>query len=235
MKKRIIMCIIASAMICGSLASCGKSVGTGSSSSKTQAATTAVSTEAPTEAATDVSTAAAETTAAQNEQAETTTAASDELIAEAANVLNNLNAVDYIGGGSSVEVDESTVLNVDNKYPYTKVTDSRFSSVEDVKKYITDAVCGSLLEYRYKVIYEGEPSMFIDSDGSLWFLQGARGCGFTYNSDPVVSDVTEDSFTITVNFDDHGADSTMVVKAVKENGLWKASSFSVNGGEENRR
>ena len=28
MKKRIIMCIIASAMICGSIASCGKSVGT---------------------------------------------------------------------------------------------------------------------------------------------------------------------------------------------------------------
>ena len=235
MKKRIIMCIIASAMICGSLASCGKSVGTGSSSSDTQAATITAAAEEPTEAATEESTeAAAETTAAQNEQTETS-AASDELIAEAAKVLNNLNSVDYIGGGSSVEVDESTVLNVDNKYPYTKVTDMRFSSVEDVKKYITDAVCGSLLETRYKVIYEGDPAMFTDSDGSLWFLQGARGCGFTYNSDPVVSDVTEDSFTITVDFDDHGADSTMVVKAVKENGLWKASSFSVNGGEENRR
>lgn len=233
MKKRIIMCIIASAMICGSLASCGDSVGTGSSK-KTETTTAASTTEASTEAASEESTEAAETTAAPESQAETS-AVSDELIAEAAKVLNNLNAVDYIGGGSSVEVDESAVLNVDNKYPYTKVTDSRFSSIEEVKKYVTDAVCGSLLESRYKCIYEGEPAMFTDSDGSLWFLQGARGCGFSFNSDPVVSDVTEDSFTITVKFDDFGADSTMVVKAVKENGLWKASSFSVNGGEENRR
>lgn len=234
MKKRIIMCIIASAMICGSLASCGNNVGSGSVSSESQAETTAPATEESTEAETEESTETAETTAAPDTRAETS-AASEELIAEAAKVLNNLNAVDYIGGGSSVEVDESTVLNVDNKYPYTKVTDPRFSSVEEVKKYITDAVSGSLLESRYKVIYEGDPAMFTDSDGSLWFLQGARGCGFTFTGEPVVSDVTEDSFTITVKFDDSGAESTMVVKAVNENGLWKASSFSVNGGVENRR
>lgn len=234
MKKRIIMCIIASAMICGSLASCGNNVGSGSVSSESQAETTAPATEESTEAETEESTEAAETTVAPDTQAETSVA-SEELIAEAAKVLNNLNAVDYIGGGSSVEVDESTVLNVDNKYPYTKVTDPRFSSVEEVKKYITDAVSGSLLESRYKVIYEGDPAMFTDSDGSLWFLQGARGCGFTFTGEPVVSDVTEDSFTITVKFDDSGAESTMVVKAVNENGLWKASSFSVNGGVENRR
>ena len=232
MKKRIITFIIASAMIGGSLASCGKSVG--SSSSKPQPATTAPATEEVTEAESEESTEAqAETTAPANQ--DETSAVSDELIAEAAKVLNNLNSIDYICGGSSVEVDESTVLNVDNKYPYTKVTDSRFSSVEDVKKYVTDAVCGSLLESRYKVIYEGDPAMFADSDGSLWFLQGARGCGFSFNSDPVITDVTDDSFTITAKFDDYGTDSTMVVKAVNENGLWKASSFSINGEAENRR
>lgn len=234
MKKRIIMCVIASAMICSSLASCGKSVGTGSSSSNAQPATTAAPTEEATAAASEESTEAqADTTAPASQAA--TSAVSGELIVEAARVLNNLNSIDYICGGSSVEVDESTVLNVDNKYPYTKVTDSRFSSVEDVKKYVTDAVCGSLLESRYKCIYEGEPAMFTDSEGSLWFLQGARGCGFSFNSDPVISDVTDDSFTITANFDDYGSDSTMVVKAVKENGLWKASSFSINGEAENRR
>ena len=235
MTKRIIMCIIASAMICGSLASCGKNVGN-DSESKTEATTAATTAAETTEATTAESTEAA-TTAATEAQ---TTAAADsadnaELISEAAAILNNLNSIDYIGGGSSVEVDENTVLNVDNQYPYTKVTDSRFSCVADVKKYVTDAVCGSLLTDRYDVIYEGDPAMFKDSDGSLWFLQGARGCGFSFNSDPVISDVTDDSFTITVTFDDYGADSTMVVKAVKDNGLWKASSFSVNGGEDNRR
>lgn len=233
MKKRMIMCVIASALMCGSIASCGKSVGT-DSNSKTEPSTAA--TEASSEA--EATAAEAETTTAA--ESETTTAeggeaVSEELIAEAANVLNNLNTIDYIGGGSSVEVDESVTYTVDNKYPYTKVTDSRFSSVEEVKKYVTDAVTGSLLEKRYKVIYEGEPAMFTDNEGSLWFLQGARGCGFTFNSDPVVSDVTDDSFTITVTFDDMGTDSTMAVKAVKEDGLWKASSFKINDNEENAR
>lgn len=234
MKKRMIMCVIASALMCGSIASCGKSVGT-DSNSKTEPSTAA--TEASSAAET---TAAAETETTTASESETTTAeggeaVSEELIAEAANVLNNLNTIDYIGGGSSVEVDESVTYTVDNKYPYTKVTDSRFSSVDEVKKYVTDAVTGSLLEKRYKVIYEGEPAMFTDHEGSLWFLQGARGCGFTFNSDPVVSDVTDDSFTITVTFDDMGTDSTMAVKAVKEDGLWKASSFKINDNEENAR
>lgn len=231
MKKRIIMCIIASVMVCGSFASCGKSVGT-DSTPKTET-TTASATEEVTEEAPEST--EAETTAAASESNAADSAVSEELIAEAAKVLNNLNSIDYICGGSSVEVDENTVYNVDNKYPYTKVTDTRFSSVEEVKKYVTDAVCGSLLEERYKVIYEGEPAMFADNEGSLWFLQGARGCGFTFNSDPVISDVTDDSFTIKVTFDDFGADSTMIVKAVKEDGLWKASSFKVNDNPENRR
>jgi len=233
MKKRMIMCVVASALMCGSIASCGKSVGT-DSNSKTEPSTAA------TEASSEAETTAAEAETTTAAESETTTAeggeaVSEELIAEAANVLNNLNTIDYIGGGSSVEVDESVTYTVDNKYPYTKVTDSRFSSVDEVKKYVTDAVTGSLLEKRYKVIYEGEPAMFTDNEGSLWFLQGARGCGFTFNSDPVVSDVTDDSFTITVTFDDMGADSTMVVKAVKEDGLWKASSFKINDNEENAR
>lgn len=233
MKKRMIMCAIASALMCGSIASCGKSVGT-DSNSKTEPSTAA------TEASSEAETTAAEAETTTAAESETTTAeggeaVSEELIAEAANVLNNLNTIDYIGGGSSVEVDESVTYTVDNKYPYTKVTDSRFSSVDEVKKYVTDAVTGSLLEKRYKVIYEGEPAMFTDNEGSLWFLQGARGCGFTFNSDPVVSDVTDDSFTITVTFDDMGTDSTMAVKAVKEDGLWKASSFKINDNEENAR
>ena len=233
MKKRMIMCVVASALMCGSIASCGKSVGT-DSNSKTEPSTAA------TEASSEAETTAAEAETTTAAESETTTAeggetVSEELIAEAANVLNNLNTIDYIGGGSSVEVDESVTYTVDNKYPYTKVTDSRFSSVDEVKKYVTDAVTGSLLEKRYKVIYEGDPAMFTDHEGSLWFLQGARGCGFTFNSDPVVSDVTDDSFTITVTFDDMGTDSTMAVKAVKEDGLWKASSFKINDNEENAR
>ena len=225
------MCIIASVMVCGSVASCGKNVGSGSKP-QTEATTASTTAETTEEAAESTE---AETTAAASESNTADSAVSEELIAEAAKVLNNLNSIDYIGGGSSVEVDENTVFNVDNKYPYTKVTDQRFSSLEDVKKYVTDAVCGSLLEDRYKIIYEGDPAMFAEIDGSLWFLQGARGRGFTFNSDPAVSDVTEDSFTITATFDDTGADSTMVVKAVKADGLWKASSFKVNDNPENRR
>lgn len=58
---------------------------------------------------------------------------------------------------------------------------------------------------------------------------------FQYASDPLISDVTDESFKISVKIEDFGLTSEMVVMVEKDNGVWKASSFSINGGQENVR
>ena len=236
------MCIIASAMICGTFASCGKNESSESKSDTktTTAATTATTT---TEAA-ETETTTAETTEAVTTTTETTTATTDasgndddaaqEHLTDASAILNNLNIIDGMGGGVGVETDETDTKEVGTAV-YEKVTDSRFTTVDDVKKYVTDSVCGTLLD-RYSFLYQGQDTPFFkEFDGVLYFCKWPRGSGFSFNSEPVITDVTDDSFRITVTFNNFGGNSELVVKAVKDNGLWKASSFTVDGSADNVR
>ncbi|WP_295068058.1 SH3 domain-containing protein [Ruminococcus sp.] len=155
------------------------------------------------------------------------------MINEASAILKSLNDIDMIGGGGAVAVDSSDSKQEGNAV-YERVTDSRFTTVEDVKKYITDNICGTLLN-RYSSFYEGEEALFKEIDGALYFMQIGRGSGFPYTDDVVVKDVTDTSFTIMAKFDNFGGYSNITVKAVKDNGLWKASSFTVDDGMENAR
>ncbi|MCR4795715.1 MULTISPECIES: hypothetical protein [Ruminococcus] len=247
MKKKIIMCIIASAMICGTFASCGKSDPSDSKSeSKTTTAVTTATTTAADETETTTATEAkeAETTtteaAADATEAAATTAASsnadasNEHLTDASAILNALNDIDLIGGGGGSLETDSTDIKEEGTTFYEKVTDSRFTKVDDVKKYVTDNICGTLLN-RYNYLYEGQEPFFKEFDGVLYFNRRPRGAGFSFIGEPVVTDVTDNSFTITVKFDDYGGISDLTVKAVNDGGLWKASSFSVNGGTENIR
>lgn len=245
MKKRILMCILASAMICGSLVSCGKSDDsdvapkvsstTAAPTGETQPETTtaAENTEAETAATTTAASDSAEPTTAENTAAPANDS-SDSLghLTDAVSVLNNLSTIDsMVGGGVSITVD-SSVTRTDGSNVYCKVTDPRYSSLADVKTYVTDHICGSLIS-RYSRLYEGEGANFKEFDGELYMLQTGLGSGFLYTGDPIISNVTDTSFTITVTFSDYGADSTLVVNAVNEGGNWKASSFSINGQAEN--
>ncbi|MCR5601149.1 MAG: hypothetical protein K6G33_10475 [Ruminococcus sp.] len=247
MKKRILMCMIASAMVCGSLVSCGKTEDS-DVAPKVSSTTTAPAGETQPEATTSTTTAAGENTEAEPAttatptDAEPTTAentaapanvSSDSLghLTDAVSILNNLNTIDMIGGGSGIQVDSSTTQTVGSMV-YAKVTDYRFSCLDDVKNYINDNICGTLIQ-RYIGIYDGEGADFKEFNGELYYIQTALGSGFSFDSDPVITDVTDTSFTITVTFADYGADSTMVIKAVNDGGKWKASSFKINNQIEN--
>ena len=152
---------------------------------------------------------------------------------EASAILKSLNDIDLIGGGGAVSVNSSDAIHEGNAV-YERVTDSRFTKVDDVKKFITDNICGSLLD-RYSNYYEGDDAIFKEIDGVLYCRQIGRGSGFEYTNDFVVKDVTDSSFTIIARFDNFGGLSEITVKAVKDNGLWKASSFTVDDGVENAR
>ena len=152
---------------------------------------------------------------------------------EASAILKSLNDIDLIGGGGAVSVNSSDAIHEGNAV-YERVTDSRFTKVDDVKKFITDNICGTLLD-RYSNYYEGDDAIFKEIDGVLYCRQIGRGSGFEYTNDFVVKDVTDSSFTIIARFDNFGGLSEITVKAVKDNGLWKASSFTVDGGPENAR
>lgn len=240
MKGRILSFMLASAVICGALASCTVETYNGTSSRSAQqfniditpvtdppqgqdsagtkapdAPTTAQPTVKPPESKAPEIT--APPTAAQPQN----NGVSPEYISAARTIMANLNDIDMIDGGA---VSTSGETMDDGMYRYSKVTDGRFGSLWDVQSYVESRICGDLL-YRYNEIYTGDVPMFKEFDGGLYYLQGGRGCGFNYKGDPQVSDITGGSFTFTIGVDYFGAQQTFVIDAVNDGGVWKACSL----------
>ena len=226
------------ALLCFSAASCGDK-GKKSDSSQTAVVTTsAETTAAKAEPATTASetTAEAETTSAVPEEttAEAAAEASDDRLTDAVKLFEAVNTADMMQAGAGIEVDEdiakefsmkineSTVSSV-----YFMVTDTRFKSLEQVKQFVNDSLCGELLE-KYKNIYEGDNAAFKEYNGYLYFTHEVRNSGFEYTSAPEITEVSEDAFTAKVSVNSNGASEVFTLKAAKQDEKWKASSLTVS-------
>ena len=177
---------------------------------------------------------AAETPAAQQQPKADPPAATAEPQQQAANymdyipysrtVMSNLDAIDVVAGGYNVSTDDSD-MELDGAYTYHRVTDSHFSSMDDVRNFADNAVCGDLI-YRYSCLYSGDVPMFKEFNGALYYLSNARGCGFGYQGDPTVTNATGGSFTFSVPVMYYNELKSLVVDAVNDGGVWKACSFN---------
>ncbi|MBR1431953.1 hypothetical protein [Ruminococcus sp.] len=89
-------------------------------------------------------------------------------------LIGGLNELELITDGGGVEVDESDRLTSDEispDYSYYRVTDERFSTVDDVVGYFRKYSSEQMFDYRYAMeIYgnSGNP-LFMESDGGLYF------------------------------------------------------------------
>ncbi|EWM52949.1 hypothetical protein [Ruminococcus flavefaciens] len=143
---------------------------------------------------------------------------------DANKLMDALNIIDLVDGGATVDTDSDDVIT-EGIYSYSRVTDTRFWDIDDVISFVTGHITGDLL-YKYNELYVGDVPMFKEFDGKLYYLFGARGCGFNYTGDPVITYEDDSSFTFTVPVDNFGEVQTFTVNAVKEDGKWKASSYS---------
>ena len=147
-----------------------------------------------------------------------------EYIPIAKSIMNSLDTLDNIAGGSNVSVDPSDTIQ-DGGCTYSKVLDYRFSSVNDVTNFVNTMVCGDLV-YRYSGLYSGETPTFKEFNGSLYFLNETRGSGFGYQGNPTVTSASGGSFTFNVQIASGGGVKTFTVNAVNDGGTWKACSFN---------
>ena len=228
---------MAAALLCFSAASCGDKEKKTDSSQVTTAATAAETTTVTTGPDTTASEAATEaetTTAAEETTAEVTNDASVDRLTDAVKLFEAVNTADMMQAGGGIEVDEelakeftmkineSTVSSV-----YFMVTDTRFKSLEQVKQFVNDSLCGELLE-KYKNIYEGDNAVFKEYNGYLYFTHEVRNSGFEYTSAPEITEVSEDAFTAKVSVNSNGASEVFTLKAAKQDEKWKASSLTIS-------
>ena len=147
-----------------------------------------------------------------------------EYIPIAKSIMNSLDTLDTIAGGSNVSIDPNDTIQ-DGSYTYSKVTDYRFSSVNDVTNFVNTLICGDLI-YRYSGIYSGDAPTFKELNGSLYYLNETRGCGFGYQGDPTITSASGGSFTFNVKLSTGSGAKNFTVNAVNDGGTWKACSFN---------
>ena len=71
-------------------------------------------------------------------------------------------------------------------------------------------------------------SSFKEYNGYLYFTHEERNSGFEYTGAPEITESSEEAFTATVPVNSLGKSEIFTLKAVKQDGKWKASSLKIS-------
>lgn len=182
-------------------------------------------------AASSESTSGTETTS----ESTTTAAASDnsDLQGTASSLFGALNYIEQIGSGNLPKDESKTYTSNQYGADYEAVSGTQFSSTADLQSYMESYLTQPLILSRYSnllSIYGSSSPLYIDVDGALYGKVYATSGGFAWTTQtPTVTDVTDTSFTATMQYDDFGSTDDCVIVAALENGTWKISSVSFDG------
>lgn len=199
--------------------------------------TTAAVTEAVTEAETaETAAESAETTA---ESAETTAAengtqaapAVDEaaLVDQTMKLLEEYVNIEYIAG-CGLHVDTEVQYQPEGStMMYSPVVDERFHSIDDLKKFVSASLSGSLKDELETIMFGDKNPVFIEHEGKLYEANGGRGFDYNFQKDTVkISDVTEKGYKATLKnkgFGDILEDIALTVDCI--DGKYYLSSYKL--------
>ena len=176
-----------------------------------------------------------ETTTTTTSESTTTAAASDnsDLQGTASSLFGALNYIEQIGSGNLPKDESKTYTSNQYGADYEAVSGTQFSSTADLQSYMESYLTQPLILSRYSnllSIYGSSSPLYIDVDGVLYGKVYATSGGFAWTTQtPTVTDVTDTSFTATMQYDDFGSTDDCVIVAALENGTWKISSVLFDG------
>ena len=141
----------------------------------------------------------------------------------------------------TVKTDASDYLDNDTIYKYCgmtnpgnisyeRVSDARFSSLEDIKNYISDRATGAFRDALINVCESSGNAVgfpvYIENDknGKL-YARISRYGGFEFNDDAVITESTDTTATVHVSFKEEAMDGMDIYLAL-ENGKWKISGYA---------
>lgn len=107
---------------------------------------------------------------------------------------------------------------------YYRVTDSRFSSMDDVVDYVSDRVCG---DYRHALINDIKDGYCAKGD-QLYCLQNGiipDGIPFNLTSKTEIADKTDSSMTVETSFIVNGEETPLYIELYILNGKWKIADY----------
>lgn len=196
--------------------------------------TTAAATEAVTEAETAETAAESAETTAETTAAENSTQAApavDEaaLVDQTMKLLEEYVNIEYIAG-CGLHVDTEVQYQPEGStLMYSPVKDERFHSIDDLKKFVSASLSGSLKDELEKIMFGDKDPVFIEHEGKLYEANGGRGFDYNFQKDTVkISDVTEKGYKATLKnkgFGDILEDIALTVDCI--DGKYYLSSYKL--------
>ncbi len=164
----------------------------------------------------------------------------EELVAAALGGFGDYFLIEDIANGVGVEVDAADKFT-DTRYTdypdegdsvyYCRVSDTRFSCIDDVKALMTEYLTDPILTDHMSSVFDtaGSPSVYIERDGKLYLLYGDTTVGRTINisSRPVVSGYDGTTFYADATADMDGSIYNVKAQFAFVDGKWKVSGFEV--------
>ena len=140
-------------------------------------------------------------------------------------LMQALNAIDQLGGGNIVFDTSDTITTSDGR-TYAKVADTRFFSTDDIREFMEESLTEKMIAQRYSAMVGDSDARYIDTETGLYGDTAAKGCGFPWTGAvPVISDITENSFTAAAEYDDYGSTSVLMMHIVLDQGVWKIDAI----------
>ena len=107
---------------------------------------------------------------------------------------------------------------------YYRVTDARFSSMDDVVDYVSERVCGDFREALINDIKGG----FMQKADKLYCLQNGiipDGIPFNLTSKTEIADKTDSSMTVETSFIVNGEEAPFYIDLYLVEGKWKIARY----------
>lgn len=153
------------------------------------------------------------------------------LVPEAMDIRDALAFADLLMSGSGVETETNSEYTTYDGTVYHKSTNGFYRTTADVYDYLRIRMTEEFLNSRYDSLFGTEHPKCIDVSGELYIEYRPVGSRYSFSDDnPVIteSETNADGYSIKIKNNNYGAEGTVTVEVVKEDGKWKITDVSDN-------
>ena len=145
-------------------------------------------------------------------------------VPEAKDIRDALDFADKLMCGSGVKTDANEEYRTDDGTVYHKSIDNIYTTTAIVRERLTRYMTDSFISSRYAYLTGTGTPKCIDVNGMLYIEYRPIGGRYCFGTeDPVITDSADypNGYSILLKNNDYGAEVTVTVDVVKDNGSWK--------------
>lgn len=142
-------------------------------------------------------------------------------VPEAKDMRDALAFADRLMSGAGVETDMNAEYTADDGTVYHKSIDGLYTTTDSIRSYLYSYMTEQFISSHYDYLFGTEHPKCIDVNGELYIEYRPVGGIYAFeDADPNVIE-SGNGYSIEIKNNNYGAEDTVVIDVVKDNGRWK--------------